>query len=186
MPPGNWIGRCKAHADTRSCAKQMKAPERLGKTASTAQLSWVTDRARFLDAEFKTEMARTLAAFHAETCHTLFLVTTASLEGQPIEAYSLALANDLGLGYARFNNGLMLLVAPNDRRARIEVGCGLEDVVTDAAAAEIMAQRLVPAFRSGSYAGGIREGMRELMLLTRRKIIPPAYRPKGCRERAGS
>jgi uncharacterized protein len=181
MPPGDWIGRCEAGSDTPSCARRLKVAVPLGKTTSTAQFSWVTDRAQFLDAEFKTEMARTLAAFHAETCHTLVLVTAESLEGQPIEAYSLALANDLGLGYERFNNGLMLLVAPNDRRARIEVGCGLEDVVTDAAAAQIMTQLLVPAFRSGSYGEGIRAGMRELMLLTRRKVIPPAYRPAGCR-----
>ena len=158
----------------------MKVPVPLGKTKSAAEFSWVIDRGQFLDAEFKTEMTRTLAAFHAETCHTLVLVTAASLEGQAIESYSLALANDLGLGYTRFNNGLMLLVAPNDRRARIEVGCGLEDVVSDTAAAQIMSQQLVPAFRSGNYAEGIREGMRELMLLTRRKIIPPAYRPAGC------
>ena len=93
----------------------------------------------------------------------------------------LALTNDLGVGYPRFNNGLMLLFAPKDRQVRIEVGCGLEDVVSDAAAAQVISQQLVPAFRSGDYAGGMRAALRELMAMARRKSIPPSYRPAGCR-----
>lgn len=125
-------------------------------------------------------MTDTLKAFHAETCHQLLVVTVPTLDGQPLEAYSLSLANQIGAGYEGFNNGLLLLIAPNDRMARIEVGCGLEDVISDEQAATIMRDQLLPAFRAGDPATAIRDGMQALMIRARAKVIPKAYRPAGC------
>lgn len=174
MPPGDWTGRCATDKTPRSRSL-------FGKTKSAERTSWVTDPAHLLDAQSVSELTRTLVSFHSETCHQLIVVTVASLEGQSIEDYSRALANDLDLGYERFNNGLMLLIALKERKARIEVGCGLEDVVSDAAAAEVMNKQLTPAFRASDFAGGIRAAVGALMDLARRKSIPASYRPAGCR-----
>lgn len=169
MPPGDWIGRCKQQGTLAT------APGR-----STTPTKWVDDQANILSPAFEADLARILAAYHAETCHQMSVVVVASLEGRKIEDYSLAHANALGLGYRRFNNGVMLLVAPNDQGARIEVGCGLEDVITDAQSADIMGRDLIPAFRTGDFEVGIRAGVSALAALARRKAIPPAFRPAAC------
>lgn len=168
MPPGDWIGRCKQSTLAAASAR------------STVPTKWVDDQANILSPAFEADLARVLAAYHAATCHQMSVIVVESLEGRKVEDYSLAHANALGLGYRRFNNGVMLLVAPNDRAARIEVGCGLEDVISDAQAADIMGRDLVPAFRTGDFEGGIRAGVSALAALARRKAIPSAFRPAAC------
>jgi uncharacterized membrane protein YgcG len=96
-----------------------------------------------------------------------------------IDDYSLSLAKAWRIGHERLNNGLMLLVAPKDRKARIEVGCGLEDVISDDYAAQLMRDVLVPAFRQVDYERGVREGMKALMDRARSKKVPPGF-IQGC------
>jgi len=167
MPPGDWAGRCKNKTGAATSARSTPAKS-------------IDDQANILSPAFEAELRQLIATYHAETCHQLSVVAVASLEGRKIDDYSSAYANAAGLGYQRFNNGVMLLVAPNDRGARIEVGCGLEDVISDEKSADIMGRDLIPAFRTGDFEGGIRAGVNALAALARSKSIPPAFRPAAC------
>lgn len=88
----------------------------------------------------------------------MVIATTASLCGEDIDAYSLTLANAWRLGSKERNDGLLLLVAPSERKVRIEVGYGLEMVMTNALCADIIRRSIVPRFRNGDVRGGIVAG----------------------------
>lgn len=180
--PG-FEGRCSATQEQTS--KRLAAVrKRLGSLieapGTSSAAARVKDQAGILDPAVATRIEQDLAAYHTETCHQLGLVTVKSLHGEHIDDYSLALANELRLGYAGLNNGVLLLIAPNERSTRIEVGCGLEDVIGDAAAQAILRDVMIPAFRRGAYADGARAGLQALMELARAKSIPAAYRPAVC------
>ncbi len=187
LPPGDWRGRCDAtrdHVDeVMRRVDEIMRRDTSGKPALPSRKApspLVIDQANILDATSESEILREVESFHRETCHKLAVVTVMSLHGVPLEDFSLWLNNTWGLGYANFSNGLMLLIAPNDRSARIEVGCGLEDVVPDEAANDIMKTELIPAFRVGDYTRGVRAGLKALMERARQKQIPPDYRPAEC------
>jgi uncharacterized protein len=177
LPPGDWQGRC-ATRDQSGAEAEVRASD--GLKGAPELSSPVIDQAAVLDPLVEAQMARELEVFHAETCHQLAVVTVKSLNGHSVDKYSLALSHRLGLGYRGFNNGILLLLAPNERMARIEVGCGLEDVISDEAASEIMRDSLMPAFRKGDFAAGARAGMHALMKGARMKQIPSDHRPAGC------
>jgi len=177
LPPGDWQGRC-ASLEKKSVLAAVRASDGLKRAPELSAL--VNDQASIFDSVFEAQLASELEAFHAETCHQLAVVTVKSLNGQRVEQYSLALAERLGLGYRGFNNGVLLLLAPNEDAARIEVGCGLEDVISDDAASDIMRDSLIPAFRKGDFAAGTRAGMHALMNRARMKPIPTDYRPAAC------
>jgi len=88
----------------------------------------------------------------------MVIVTTPSLGGQAIEDYSLPLANAWGIGDKERNDGLVLQVAPNERNVRIEVGKGLETVMTNDICARIIARDMIPQFRLGQLQGAIVAG----------------------------
>ena len=83
------------------------------------------------------------------------VVTLKDLRGREIEEYGLELARHWGIGHAEHDDGVLLIVAPNERQVRIEVGYGLEGVLTDAKSSEIIRHILLPAFKNGDYNGGI-------------------------------
>jgi uncharacterized protein len=123
-----------------------------------AQAGRVVDRANVLTPEQEAALAVKSAALEAKTGHQLVVVTVASLDGKPIEAYSLALANEWGIGRAGVNDGVLLLVAPNERKVRIEVGLGLPNKLPDAEAARIIEEVILPEFREGRLPEGIAKG----------------------------
>ena len=83
------------------------------------------------------------------------VVTLKDLRGYEIEEYGLELARHWGIGHKDYDDGVLLIVAPNERQVRIEVGYGLEGVLTDAKSSEIIRNILLPAFKNGDYNGGI-------------------------------
>ena len=83
------------------------------------------------------------------------VVTLKSLRGMEIEEYGVALGRHWGIGSKEKSDGVLLIVAPNDRQTRIEVGYGLEHVLTDAKCGLIVQNVLLPAFRNGDYNGGV-------------------------------
>jgi uncharacterized membrane protein YgcG len=170
LPPGNWTGRCPASSDREASTEFGPPPT-----------TFVRDRARLFSSAFALELERTLSAFQLETCHHLMVVSVDSLEGSTLASYSLQYANRIGLGYRRLNNGLMLLMAPETRQARIQIGCGLEDVISDQQANEIMRRELIPAFDEGSWEQAVRASLASLMALARKKPIAEGFRPEGCR-----
>lgn len=110
----------------------------------------IVDRAEVLSAAAEEELAERSRALEAATSDHLVVVTVPELGGERIEQFSLALANHWGVGRAELDNGVMVLVAPRERRVRVEVGCGLERVLTDARAGEIVAS-MTPLFAVGDY-----------------------------------
>ena len=115
----------------------------------------VVDQAGILDASTRAALTAKLAALEARNSDQLVVATVSSLQGQAIEPYATGLFRAWRLGQKDKNNGVLLLVAPNERKVRIEVGYGLEGTLTDAVASLIIQQSIVPRFRANDYAGGI-------------------------------
>src|SRR5690606_6330547 len=111
-----------------------------------------------LSGEQKQRIALRLAAFEQATGHQMVVVTTPTLEGADIVRYAADLANRRGIGREGRNDGILLLVAPNERQARIAVGPGLADRLPDAAVREIMDDVILPLFRRSDIPTAIEAG----------------------------
>lgn len=138
----------------------------------------VTDRADLLPPERERALEAKLAAFERETSHQLALLSVASLEGEPIESFALRVAEQWQLGQPGLDNGILLVVASQDRQARIEVGYGLEGAVPDAVAKRVLEDVMIPRFRAGDLAGGIEAGVDALLRAARGEEIPAERRPQ--------
>ena len=123
----------------------------------------VVDAAGVLSPEFEEQMTMRLTQLEDETLVQLVVATTPTLDGKAINDYSRTLANAWGLGDAKRNDGLLILVAPNERRVRIAVGYAMEKTVTDKEAAIIIEKHILPHFRGGDFETGISKGVDELV-----------------------
>jgi len=119
----------------------------------------VVDQARLLSPAREAELTETLAALERDTTNQVVVVTVNSLEGREIEDYGYQLGRAWGIGQKEGNNGALLIVAPEERKVRIEVGYGLEPVLTDALSALIIQNQILPSFRTGGYEDGITQGV---------------------------
>ncbi len=119
----------------------------------------VVDEARLLSPAKEAELDARLAALERDTTDQLVVVTVEDLQGYAIEEYGYQLGRAWGIGQAGENNGVLLIVAPNERKVRIEVGYGLEPVLTDALSAVIIHNQILPSFRDGYYERGIDQGV---------------------------
>ena len=115
---------------------------------------YVTDLAGILQPQAKTQLEAMCTELEQKTGAQMAVVTVKSLEGEEIDPYAVDLFKQLGVGKKKEDNGVLLLVAPNDRKYRIEVGYGLEPVINDARAGDA-GRLMVPYFRRGDYSGGI-------------------------------
>lgn len=106
------------------------------------------------------------------------MVVVPSLDGQAIEDVAVRVVATWGLGQKDKNNGALLLVSISDRRARIEVGYGLEDRLTDALSRRILEDRLFPAFRKGDPGGGILAACEGIIAATRGAYVAPPRKRK--------
>jgi uncharacterized protein len=119
----------------------------------------VTDLADLLPPAQEAELTKRLAALESRTTDQLVVVTVPSLNGASIADFGRRLGNHWGIGRGDIHNGTLIIVAPAEREARIEVGVGLEELLTDARAAEIMRRDMVPAFREAKWVQGIGAGV---------------------------
>jgi uncharacterized protein len=117
-----------------------------------------------------------LSAYTEASGNEIAVVTIPALDGDPIEDYAVALFEEWGIGKAKEDNGALLLVARDDREVRIEVGYGLEPVLTDAESAAIIQNVIVPAFRDGRYADGINGTVEAMVTAIGGEYAPPAPR----------
>ena len=115
----------------------------------------VNDYAQILAPDRAAALEARLADYEARTQHQFALLTVDSLGGQDIETYSIHVAEKWKLGRKGKDDGLILVIAKNDHRMRIEVGYGLEGVIPDAIAARVVRDVLGRAFHYGDFAGGI-------------------------------
>jgi uncharacterized protein len=122
----------------------------------------IVDEAGLLSAADKAAITTELEALEAASTDQLVVVTLNSLQGYPIEDFGYQLGRAWGIGQKGKDNGVLLIVAPNERKVRIEVGYGLEPVMTDAMSKLIIDNAILPQFRTGDFAAGIRAGVRDI------------------------
>jgi len=118
----------------------------------------VVDNANLLPPAEEAALVAKLEALEKASSRQLVVATIADLQDYPIEDYGYRLGRAWGIGQGEADNGAILLVAPNDRKVRIEVGYGLEPILTDALSSVIINQTILPRFRDNDYPGGIAAG----------------------------
>ena len=123
----------------------------------------IVDQAGILSPQAKAAIEPKLADLEARSGIQLVVATVGSLEGQEIEPYANELFRTWKLGEADKDNGVLLLVAPNERRVRIEVGYGLEGTLTDALSKVIIANAITPRFKAGDFSGGVTRGVDDII-----------------------
>jgi uncharacterized protein len=123
----------------------------------------VVDQAGVLNAITRADLETKLAALEQKSGIQLVVATVSSLDGQDIEPYANDLFREWKLGEAKKNNGALLLIAPNERRVRIEVGYGLEGTLTDAISKVIIANAIAPRFKAGDFNGGVTRGVDDII-----------------------
>ncbi len=138
----------------------------------------VVDNAVLLSPAVREQLTEMSAQLEQETTHQYVVVTLPNLDGYDISDYGYQLGRHWGIGQQAHNNGLLLIVAQQERQIRIEVGYGLEGLVTDALASNIIHQVMRPKFKQGQYAEGIIEASELLISALKEEPIPEALRQR--------
>jgi uncharacterized protein len=123
----------------------------------------VVDEANLLGAAARADLEAKLAALEEKTTDQLVVVTVRSLGGRSIEEYGYRLGRSWAIGQKDKNNGVLLIVAPNERKVRVEVGYGLEGALPDAISNLIIQNVILPRFKANDYPGGIASGVDEII-----------------------
>ncbi len=118
----------------------------------------VVDGANMLSPAVEASLDGKLAALETQTGRQLVVATLPSLQGYEIEDYGYQLGRAWGIGDAKADTGVLLIVAPNERKVRIEVGYGLEPILTDALTSTILQGQVLPRFKAGEMEAGVVAG----------------------------
>ncbi|MBV4509558.1 MULTISPECIES: TPM domain-containing protein [Pseudomonas] len=119
----------------------------------------VVDSAQMIDPAVREQLTQQLQALEQTSGDQLVVVTVPDLQGVPIEDYGYQLGRQWGIGQKGKDNGALLIVSRDDRQLRIEVGYGLEGVLTDAQSWVIINQVILPKFKAGNFSQGISDGV---------------------------
>jgi len=144
----------------------------------------ITDLAGVLTAEEKAALDAKLRELESTDSTQIAVLIIPSLEGEALEDYSMRVAETWKIGQQGKDNGVIILVAMKERKARIEVGYGLEAILTDALSSRIMRQEILPRFKQGDYYGGIDKGVTAIAQAVRGAY--QAYPDAGESSRRGS
>jgi len=125
----------------------------------------ITDNAEILSSGVKEALSDSLQSHEKRTGNQIAVLTIPSLAGESIEDFAVRVFDSWKLGNKEKDNGVLILVVPNDRRMRIEVGYGLEGTLTDAMAGRVIQSVMTPKFKNGDFDGGIADGAREVMAI---------------------
>ena len=123
----------------------------------------VVDQANIVPADKRTAIETKLADLESKSGIQLVVATVSSLQGEEIEPYANELFRTWKLGEKDKNNGVLLLVAPNEKRVRIEVGYGLEGTLTDALSKVIITNAIAPRFKAGDFGDGVTRGVDDII-----------------------
>lgn len=119
----------------------------------------VVDDANIIPDAEQAQLNQKLAALEKQSTRQVVVVTVPSLQGYEISDYGYQLGRAWGIGQKGKDNGVLLIVAPNERKVRIEVGYGLEPILTDGMSYLIIDNAILPRFKAGDYPGGISAGV---------------------------
>lgn len=134
----------------------------------------INDFAGVIDAATEADLDRRLDRLEQQTSSEIAVATVESLDGMSVEEYASRLFKEWGVGRAKQDNGVLVVVAPNEREMRIEVGYGLEGVLPDGLAGDVIRKQFTPRFRDGDYSGGIRDGVgRVIEIVERHQVLTP-------------
>lgn len=133
----------------------------------------VIDSAGLLSPTVVASLTSTLAVHEQQHSNQVVVATVPNLQGYSIEEYGYQLARAWGIGQKEHNNGVVLLVAKEERKVRIEVGYGLEGALTDALASNIIQTEILPNFRQGDFEAGILSGTDAIL-----QAVQGEYQPK--------
>lgn len=153
LPGGLWAALVALVATLAFAAPSHAAP-----TFPALNGQRVVDDAHVLPAATAADLTTKLADLEAKTGRQLVVVTLPSLQGYDIEDYGYQLGRYWGIGQKGQNNGVLFIVVPSEHKVRIEVGYGLEPILTDALSSVILQEQVLPKFRTGDVEGGVVAG----------------------------
>jgi uncharacterized protein len=133
----------------------------------------VTDLTGTLNAQQKSALEQTLAEFEARKGAQIAVLMVPTTQPETIEQYAVRVQEAWKLGRKSVDDGVLLVVAKNDRKLKIEVGYGLEGILPDAIAKRIIEDDILPRFRDGDFYGGIRAGVDRIMRVVEGEKLPP-------------
>lgn len=133
----------------------------------------VVDLAGILTADEHEQLVAQLTEHERQTSNQLVVVTVPTLDGLSIEEYGYQLGRHWGIGTREHSNGVLLILALQERKVRIEVGYGLEGALPDAIAANIIQTRILPHFKQGDMAAGVSAGVSAIL-----QAVQGEYKPK--------
>ena len=154
--PFAWIEPREPHGFQSAGKPTIEFPELTGR---------VVDDAHLLSEADERELTASLKALEDKNSDRVVVVTVPSLQGHSIEEYGNRLGRYWGVFTAEKSNGALLLVAPNEHKVRIEIGRGLEGILPNNVSQEIIDKSILPHFRTGDYAAGIKDGVNALLLV---------------------
>ena len=138
---------------------------------------YVNDYAGLIAPEAKAKLENDLRAFEQSDSTQVVILTIPSFEGEDLEEFSIRVATTWKIGQQTKDNGVLLLVAKQERKIRIEVGKGLEGVLTDLLSGRIIDLVIKPNFKRGDYSGGFVAGVAAIIDATRGEFKGDAHRP---------
>jgi uncharacterized membrane protein YgcG len=157
--------------------ERVEAEDPLGRGSVPQLTGRVVDDAQLLSPSAEAGLVKTLARLEQQTSDQLVVVTVPDLKGEAIESFGLRVGRAWGIGQKVLDNGVLLIVAPNERMVRIEVGCGLEGLLTDERAKAIIDDALLPRLRASDFEGAAETGVHEISrLLLSDRVRPRARR----------
>ena len=132
----------------------------------------VVDRTGTLSNADIAQLTQTLADLEKRKGSQIAVLVVPTTDGEPIEQFSLRVAEAWKIGRKKIDDGALLVIARNDRRLRIEVGYGLEGILTDVTSRRIIDEIITPKFRSGDFAGGVSAGVERMIGLVNGEKLP--------------
>ena len=141
----------------------------------------VNDYAGLLTPATRNQLEAALLDFERSQSTQIVVLTVSSLEGEPLETFSMKVAESWKIGQKGLDNGAILIVAKNERKIRIEVGYGLEGTLTDMLSGQIIRNDIVPAFKAGKFDQGIAGGVAAMMAAVKGEYQaqPDKKQPRG-------
>jgi len=145
----------------------------------------VTDLADILPADQRQALEARLAQIESAKGTQIAVLLLPTTQPESIEQYGIRVAEAWKIGRKGTDDGVILIVAKEDRRVRIEVGYGLEGALNDATASRIINERMTPRFRAGDYVGGLRDGVEAIAGVVEGEPLPPPARRTGASSSGG-